>query len=186
MKYLWPLLFPMMAFGATEIDDARTSIQSLIRPLLPGSSKERPKGTEKFRVDACPKEKINWMNVLMMKEKATLNYKFQEGCDIEGTIEPKVFQSFPVSLKLRNIQNYNQVNTQNKVTAQIDSKPILNLEMREGFLIGPKSKVRFEADYKVQIDPMNPKKVDKNLGGELRISEINGKKVSIKEKILVE
>jgi hypothetical protein len=28
--------------------------------------------------------------------------------------------------------------------------------------------------------------VDKNLGGELRISEINGKKVNIKEKIMVE
>lgn len=74
----------------------------------------------------------------------------------------------------------------NKVTANLETKPILNLEMREGILSGKASRVKFEADYSVQINPVEDNVVQKNLGGEIRISEINGKKVSIKEKILVE
>lgn len=75
--------------------------------------------------------------------------------------------------------------SQNTITAQLESKPILNIAMRSGILSGNKNNVKFEADYQVQINPMSKKAIDKNLGGELRISEINGKKVNIKEKILV-
>jgi hypothetical protein len=75
----------------------------------------------------------------------------------------------------------------NKVTSTIESKPIMNLNMTDGVLHGKLGKVRFEADYQVQLDPMNREKpVEKNLGGELRITEIFGLKVSIREKIMVE
>jgi hypothetical protein len=186
MKLFAILFFPLMAMGSTEIEDAKTSVRSLIKPLLAGASKDRPKGTEKFRVDGCPKEKINWMNVLMMKEKASLNFKFQKNCDIQGKIEPQLFGPFPANLELRNLRSYQRIETQNTITATIDSKPILDLKMREGRLRGNKALVRFEADYQVQINPMNKNPVEKNLGGVLRISEINGKKVQITEKILVE
>jgi hypothetical protein len=186
MKYLLAVLIPTAVFAGTEIEDAKRSIQSLIRPLMAGGSKTRPKGTEKFRVDACEKKKIDWMGILMMHESAELNFKFKEGCDIEGTIVPKILQSFPATLNLRNIQSYSKIETMNKVTANLEAKPILNLEMREGVLSGKVSRVKFEADYSVQINPVENKVVQKNLGGEIRISEINGKKVSIKEKILVE
>ncbi len=186
MKYLLAVLIPTMALASPEIEDAKRSIMSLIRPLMAGASKVRPKGTEKFRVDGCEKKKIDWMGVLLMRESAELNFKFKEGCDIEGTIVPKVLQNFPAKLNLRNIQSYSMIETMNKVTANLETKPILNLEMREGLLTGKISRVKFEADYRVQINPMEDKVVQKNLGGEIRISEINGKKVSIKEKILVE
>lgn len=185
MLMFWLLLMPFITFAGSEIEDAKLSIKSLMTPILAGQSKTRPKGTEKFRVDACPRKKIDWMKVLMMKEEATLDYKFKAGCDIEGTIKPKVFQSFPVNLKLRNIRSYSKVSSQNTITALLESKPILNIAMRSGTLSGNKSHVKFEADYQVQINPMSDKAIDKNLGGELRISEINGKKVNIKEKILV-
>lgn len=184
------LLFITSAYSAPsdlEVADAKRSIQSLISPLLPGKSKERPKGTEAFRVDGCEKKKIDWMAVLMMKTTATVEFKFKEGCDVQGTIEPKVFQPFPANLDLRNIQSYNKVSTQNKITTTLESKPILNLNMVEGILTGKKGIVKFEADYQVQINPVDRKKpLEKNLGGELRITEIYGKKVSIKEKILVQ
>ncbi|WP_408096074.1 hypothetical protein ACJVC5_13610 [Peredibacter sp. HCB2-198] len=186
MQFLIVLLISFTTKATTEVEDAKRSIQELIRPLIAGASKTRPKGTEKFRVDGCDKTKINWMNVLMMKEKASVTYKFKEGCDIQGTIHPKVFQSFPAVLELRNIRSYNKVESQNKITAMLETKPILNLEMREGFLSGKTSKVKFEADYRVQLNPVNKNPVEKNLGGELRITEINGKKASIKQKILVQ
>lgn len=185
MQFLIILLISSSVMATTEVEDAKRSIQELIRPLIAGASKTRPKGTEKFRVDGCDKTKINWMDVLMMKQEASVTYKFKDGCDIQGTIKPKVFQSFPAALELRNIQSYNKVESQNKITAMLEAKPILNLEMREGHLTGKNSRVKFEADYKVQLNPVNKNPVEKNLGGELRITEINGKKASIKEKILV-
>lgn len=184
-----PVLIFLLSFSlvhaSQEVEDAKRSIRELIRPLIVGPQKSRPKGTEKFRVDGCEKTSINWMDVLMLKSEASLTYKFKEGCDIQGTIRPKVLQSFPATFELRNIQSYNKVESQNKITANLDTKPILNLEMREGRLSGKSAHVKFEADYQVQINPMTKNPVEKNLGGELRITEINGKKTLIKEKILV-
>jgi hypothetical protein len=183
------LLLPTLLFAATpkEISEAKKSIQSLIRPLLPGSDKKAPKEMGNFHVDECEKQKINWMDVLLMKSKPTLVYKFKEGCDIQGTIEPKIFQSFPAALELRHMESYNHIQTQNKVMASFETKPLMNLEMRSGELKGKKGLVKFEADYSVRINPMDKKNiVEENKGGEIRISEIYGEKVSIKENIKIE
>lgn len=185
MKYLLVLLIPGLAFATPEIEDAKRSIIALIQPLMAGNSSARPKGTEDFRVDQCEKKKINWMDVLLMKETAKLDFTFKEGCDIQGSITPKVLQPFAANLDIRNLRSYSRIETQNTVTANLETKPIMNLEMRDGVLSGKKDVVKFEADYRVRISPMEKKTVTENLGGELRISEINGKKVSIKEKILV-
>lgn len=185
MKYLLIFFFATSALGQTEVQDAKRSIEALIQPLMAGTSKKRPTGTEKFRVDKCEKHKINWMNVLLQKEEARMKFTFAPGCDIDGTIQPKVLQEFPANLDLRNLRSFKRVETINKVTANLETKPILNLEMRKGTLSGAKSKVLFEADYSVRINPVGDKTISENLGGELRISEINGKKVSIKEKIYV-
>ena len=104
MKFLLAVLIPAVVFAGTEIEDAKRSIKSLIRPLMAGGSKTRPKGTEKFRVDACEKKKIDWMGVLMMRQSAELKFKFKEGCDIEGTIIPKILQSFPAGFRRVRIQ----------------------------------------------------------------------------------
>jgi hypothetical protein len=184
------LFFISLTLGAAtikEIEEAKQSIRSLIRPLIPGSDKTPPKELGGFRVEGCEKHKIDWMGVLLMRTKAKLDYHFKEGCDIEGTITPAVFSPFPAKLKLRQLESYDLIETQNKITATLESKPVMNLEMREGVLTGKKGKVKFEADYEVVLNPMNKDQiVEKNRGGEIRISEIYGKKIAIKEKILVE
>jgi hypothetical protein len=185
MKFLLMLFFlPLLAIGDTEVEEAKQSIKALIQPLIGQNSTKRPKGTEKFSVEGCDKKKINWMNVLLMRETATLDFKFKKNCDIQGSITPRVIKPFPVNLDLRDLQSYSRVESTNTITADFQNKPILNLEMREGTLSG-KHKVIFEADYKVQINPIAKNPVEKNLGGELRILEINGKKTNIKEKIMV-
>lgn len=185
MKFFLLLLIPMTASASPQIEDAKRSIMSLIQPLMAGSSKTRPKGTEKFRVDECEKTKIDWKKVLLMQEKAVLHFKFKEGCDIQGDVEPKIFAPFKADLDLRNVESYSRIETKNKITADLDTKPILNLEMREGFLSGKLHKVKFEADYSVKINPLKKGAIEENRGGELRISEIDGKPVAIKEKIHV-
>ena len=189
MQILFLLLFslPLWSAPTSEVLKAKQSIEALIRPLIPGLAKGRPKALEKFRVDGCEKHKINWSEILMLRKSVTLDYKFKTGCDIQGSISPRPFLPFPAELDIRNIDSYNNVKSQNKITASLESRPIMVLEMREGLLTGKKGNVKFEADYQVQIDPMKPNSpVHKNLGGEIRITEIHGLTVSIKEKILVQ
>lgn len=183
MPLLMALFLSFTISAQTEIEDAKASLQSLIAPILVKSqAKPSPKG---FRIDKCEKKKINWMNVITMKEEVTLQFKFAPGCDIEGAFKPKVFTPFPVTLNLRNVKSFNKIITENRLTASFENPPILNLAITSGEMVGKKSKVKFEADYKIQINPLDPTNVGKNLGGELRIHEINGKKVNIKEKIFV-
>ncbi len=188
---LLPLLFTQMIYAASsvspEVKEATASIRSLISPLLPGKKKVLPGMMKDFRVDKCQTEKIDWTDVLLMRKPVTLNFKFLEGCDVEGTVMPKVFEAFPAQLKLRNLKLYDRIESSNKVSPTIESKPLMNIELRQGVLYGKSGKVKFEADYNVRINPLDTKKpIEKNLGGEIRISEIYGKKVSIKEKIYVE
>jgi hypothetical protein len=114
------LLSPLSA-GATriEVKEAVESVKSLIAPLLPGKNKKRPSGTENFRVDACERHDINWRDVLLLRSRPTLSFDFKEGCDIKGTVEPRVLTPFPAELELRNLRSYNRLETMNKVTSTI-------------------------------------------------------------------
>lgn len=186
MHYFFTLiLLVSIAQSATsrEVREARISIMALITPLIPGAvHKTSPAGN--FRIDKCEKFKINWVEVLLMQKDAVLNYSFKEGCDIEGTIKAKVLKEFPVHLKLRNLKQYTSIESSNKITVGLEQLPLLMLNMSEGKLTGKEGIVKFEADYQVQINPLNGK-VEKNRGGEIRISEIYDKKVNIKEKIIL-
>lgn len=180
------LAMPLWSASQKEINEARQSITTLIGQLIPGHAKTRPKGTEKFRVDQCPEHKVDWADVLLMKKTVTLSYRFSPGCDIQGDITPKMFTPFPASLDLKNLNPYQKVEAQNKIIASLESKPILLLEIRQGVLNAKKGAVKFEADYRVKINPLHTKEIiEENLGGEIRITEIFGQKTSIKEKVLV-
>jgi hypothetical protein len=189
VKFLIFLIITQTALATPtlEVEEAKKSLLAMIRPLLTNSKQIKESTLPKdFQLQGCDKHKINWMNVILMKEEAELKYVFKTGCDVEGTINPRIFRPFPVDLKLRNLASYHKISTQNTITASFESRPIMLLEMTAGELTGPKGVVKFEADYRVQLNPMNKENpVEKNLGGEIRISEIYGKKASIKEKILV-
>lgn len=185
MPLLIALFLSFTVAANREIEDAKASIESLIAPLVPHSKTSKSLPKNGFRVDKCEKKKINWFNVMTMKEEVTLNFKFAPGCDIEGSFKPKIFSPFPVTLTLRHIKSFNKMTSENRITAGLENPPLLNLTITGGELHGQKSKVKFEADYKLRINPLNPTGIEKNLGGELRIHEINGKKVSIKEKIYI-
>ena len=175
----------LLASSTRGLDEARESIRALIRPLLP-LSKEK-KTNSKFRIDGCKKHDIKWVEILTMREEVTLKYTFAPGCDIQGEIKPQVFRPFTSLLKVRNLASYKEAQSQNKVTASLESKPIVFIELREGLLSGTQGSVKFEADYQIRINPMNSKNpMDENLGGEIRIFEIHGKKTQIKEKIKIQ
>jgi hypothetical protein len=169
-----------------ELELAKKSIEALIRPLIPVKTKSRAQNG--FRVDECDKhQSIDWREVLLLQKDITLEYKFKEGCDIQGIIKPRVFTPFPADLNLRNLQKFVRVKSENKLTSSIESRPIMILEILSGTLFDHKGKILFDGEYRVQINPLSRKDfIEKNLGGEIRIKQIYGKEVSIIQKILIE
>jgi hypothetical protein len=184
---LFLILLPAaQASSSIEVEAAKKSVRALITPLLPGNTKTKNTSLKGFRVDTCERKKIDWMEVLLRKKEVTLEYDFRPGCDIKGITKPRVLESFPASFNLRNIETYSHIASQNRITATFETKPVLTLNVQEGVLQGKKGKVKFEADYRVRINPLKKDDpVEQNLGGELRIKEIYGAKVNIKEKIYV-
>lgn len=182
--FLFVFCLPLWSATTQEIEEAKRSIKTLIQPLLPGAKRTKPASLKNFNINGCEKFAINWRDVLMMRTSVVLQYKFKEGCDIEGAITPKLLQPFPVALTIRNLPPYTKLETENKITASLETKPIMNLEMRKGILTGQKGAVKFEADYQIQINPISDTEpVEKDLGGEIRITEIYGTKTNLREKI---
>lgn len=181
MKVL-PLIFmlPLFCQANTKISDAKESVSSLIAPLI-GEIKKK----NKFRVDQCQKEKINWSQVLLSPlSEYPLHFKFADGCDVDGTVNIKAFDKFPADLKLRNLSSFTELHSLNKFSMTLEAKPILNLEILEGKLTG-KNQVRFKASYSVRLNPTSSNGLNENLGGTITFTEINGKSVNITEKIYV-
>jgi len=181
------VIFTLNAYASNETEGAKKSLKALIAPILQGSGKSPKTLFKDFSVEKCEKYQINWMDVIMMRKSAALTYTFKPGCDIQGTVYPTVFKPFTTDLKLKNLDKFTHLVSENKITASLESKPIMNLEIRSAQLTGEKGVVKFEADYSVRIDPLKKANIiEENMGGEIRITEIYGKAVSIKEKIKID
>ena len=187
MKLLFlVLLISSNTYAQNEVEEAKKSIQALIQLLIPKKSVDEKHKTREFSLEKCEKYQINWLDVLLMKKSSKMTYTFKEGCDIEGELQPMILKPFFIDLKLKNLNSFNRLKAENKITAGLEEKPILFLEIRSAEMMGPKGVVKFEADYAVRIDPLKKNNmIEKNLGGEIRIKEIYGKSVSIKKKIMI-
>lgn len=172
------LMLPSLCEAKDQISEAKESIKTLITPLIRGE-----KSKSKFRVDSCQTEKIDWTKVLMNPLSShPVNYKFKEGCDVEGTVRLKAFDTFPAEFKLRNLDSYNKLVSQNKLDITLEAKPLLGLNILNGELTG-KNKVKFKATYKVRLNPTSKNGIQENLGGTITFTEINGKSTNLTEKI---
>lgn len=181
------LVLSARAYATSETEEAKKSLRALLTPILQKPVKDPKALIKDFSVANCDKHKINWMNVILMRESAALTYKFKPGCDIEGTVYPTIIKPFTTDLKLKNLQNFTHLISENKITASLETEPVMNLEVRSAKLTGAKGVVKFDADYAVRINPLEKKNpVTENMGGEIRITEIYGKPVSIKEKIKID
>ena len=172
-------------FASNEINPPKEAVSVLIQMLLHNTQNKNLSGHQ-FTTSKCEKYQINWMEVLLMKEKSAISFTFKDGCDIEGVIRPRVMVPFAINLKLKNLQDFDSLKSENKITSTLEEKPVLNLEVRSAILSSSKGTILFEADYRVRIDPLKKKDmIEENIGGEIRLLQIYGKQVKIKEKILL-
>jgi hypothetical protein len=186
MKILFCFFYlsSLMAADNPNVDAVRQSLRTMLTPILSKNLGSEVLGKSTFTIKDCEKANINWKKFLLFQEEFKLNLSFKEGCDVEGSVSPRPFSPFPAKLKVRNLYGFKELEMMNKMNSTLETNPVITLTITDGVLIGPKGKVRFEADYDVRIDPMNRENpVKEDLGGTVRINQVFGQKVSIKEKI---
>lgn len=190
MKILISLLFFAtfyVANASDEIHQARRSINALIDPILRKNALTFSANTQEFTLKDCEKHHIDWKQVLLTGGAATLKYTFAPGCDIEGVLHPVLLRNFTVDLKVKNLQDFDRLLADNKISATFEDRPVLNLAVRNARLMSKKGEIKFDADYAVKLDLTNKVNVvHEDLGGEIRLVEIYGKKVSQKEKFKID
>ncbi len=179
------LIFLLMTLASYAHDETVTttkSLETIMSSLTNHLKRNTVLKNESFRTDRCEKNKVVWTDVLMGKKIENIQYHFQEGCDLQGVVEPKIFQEFPLKLSLRNLP-FSLLESQNIIHAKIELNPILDVQMRRGHLTGNQLSVYFEADYQIRIKTIHSKIITEYIGGEIRINQINKKKVKIRKKI---
>lgn len=180
MKFLLLITFIIApTYAHTGIE--KNSIENLLAIILETTEASK-RNMNSFRVDQCERIKTNLQDLLSGNNKFIIHYKFKNGCDIEGKIQPKIFQPFFVELKLRH-PSYSYFEGQNTIRSDLQLNPTLDLEIRKALLRGQKSSVKFEVDYKFLPKILSGKYTLQPKGGEIRIFEINNKKVRIIKKI---
>lgn len=185
MHFFLILALSLPAFAASnqDISYAKKTIQTLLLPIM---AKTGQKPSHDFRIDQCEKYKIKIEDLLLSQKKMVIDYKFKDGCDLQGSISPKIMQEFPIKLDIRHAADFHQILSTNKITADLDFRPTMILESRSGLLKSKKGDVEFELDYRIKINAMaEGEDKHEDLGGEIRINKIFGEKVSIKEKIKI-
>lgn len=178
------LLSPLLAAENPNVAAVKQSLRTILAPILSKNLGKKDVGSSHFSIKECEKTKINWRKFLLLQDELKLNFSFKKGCDVEGTVGPKPFTPFPAKLAVRNLYGFKELETTNKLNSTLETNPIISLTISQGTLKGPNGDVQFEAEYDVRIDPLNREDpVKEDLGGTLKINQIYGKKVSIKEKI---
>jgi len=183
MPIVWLLFFTFFVYPSKH--DEENSIQS-IKLILRTITTERKTNQEKlnhFRIDNCQDPKINWAQILTSHSQASIKFKFKEGCDLNGEINPQFIKPFKINLDLRNLFHFTTFQSDNQISAILERHPILKLEITNGLLKGLNSEVKFNANYSIRIKSSNEMTKAEYLEGEIIITEINSRKIKIIHKI---
>lgn len=152
--------------------------KKVLKALLPFQGKSK---NSSFKIDQCKIDKNKWTMLLLAKQSFTEKLNFNKGCHVEGQYTTKMETPFPVNFKLKNLKNFEKVNFNFLIKLIYEPVPMIKVFMNNGTLKGKKDIIKFDVDYSAEIDPLSKGFIKKDLGGNIVINSINGKK--IKQKI---
>lgn len=169
----------------SSIKPQNATVSSALRQLLQLFSRKTLEVKEGFRVSQCDRNPMEWIKMALTKQPQTFQYKFQDGCDVEGTFTANFGQEFPLNLNLRNLFNYKQ--TQMTVLQQIQKgqKGIrYRFEAISGKLTSSAEKVEFTAWYEVELDILNGSPIHETQDGRVKILKVNDQPVNLEERLV--
>jgi hypothetical protein len=158
------ILYPIVSLAQKTQEKEVLSIASSLFPGLLSKQGKNP-----IKTQGCNFQKERWAMLLLTGESFKENIKFNKQCDIQGTFTVKRDQYFPVNFKIRNLKNYKSIKAHIKLNIEFEIQTLLVTRIKDAKLLG-KTPLVFGLEYKVAIDPMDPKNfVKKRLGGHLLI-----------------
>lgn len=141
-------------------------------------------GLVSFRFSGCEANPMEWIKMAVTKQPRTFSYQFKEGCDVEGSFTAAFEKEFPLSMKLKNLYDFNQ--TTMSVVQKI-SKGQKGLRYRfdalSGMLNSPSEKVEFKAWYEIEFNMFNGDPIPETQDGRLSILKVNGNPMQLEEKL---
>jgi hypothetical protein len=169
----------LLQASETKKEAAVPEVSELLKLLVPSKKRSRVKG---FDNSGCKTEEMKWFLFLAMKQPFTQTYKFAPKCQVDGVFNPKSDVFFDVNLKLRKFYNYKNVKMKLKVV--LDTSMLLTLTANDAVLKGKKN-IHFSATYKGKVKMEGSGVAFENLGGKVHIHQIDKKKVSISQPIVI-
>jgi hypothetical protein len=141
-------------------------------------------GLVSFRVSGCEANPVEWIKMALTKQPKTFRYQFKEGCDVEGSFTAAFEKEFPLSMKLKNLYNFNHagMNVVQKISK--GQKGIrYRFDALSGVLTSSEEKIEFKAWYDIEFNMFNGDPILETQNGRLTILKINGTPVEIEEKL---
>jgi hypothetical protein len=152
----------------------------LLRGLIPDFSSTQ---VTEFSTKECDVSILKWGMLFMMKKPFKQRYQFKKDCDIEGEIKIQLDRDFPVNLKLNDFKNYTSVSM--TLNISMDKRKKLTVSATNGVLNGPR-KIQFSGNYSGRVRISSSALEFINAGGYIDVSQIDGQKVNIRQKIIIQ
>lgn len=163
---LFSLILPFNSYASEK-----ASIEELLKKLF-----SHKVSKDQFKVHNCSFQESKWLTLLLGGPSFEEKLDFKKGCDLEGKFRPRMRESFELPLKLRNFNPYQDFKSTAQILMTLDFNPKLQINLKDAKLVGNKKEVVFDLIYSATVNPLNEDILEKDLGGELHIKSINGKK----------
>lgn len=155
-----------------------------IQQLLGILSRQNSNLNGTFVVSSCDKNPMAWIRMALTKSQQTFSYSFKDGCDVEGSFTGKFAAPFPMNMKLRNLNGFNQTNMEVTLDLKKGTRGLLySFKAIKGLVQSDADKVDFEAWYEIEVNPMTGAGIQETQKGEITIVSVNGEAMNLKEKL---
>jgi hypothetical protein len=135
-------------------------------------------GKGMFKVKGCDSRPADWLKGAMFNSPVQKSYMFGEACDVKGSFTANFMQEFPMSLDLRNLQDFTKTNMTLKMSINKSPQGIRYLfDVLDGFISAPTRNANFRVQYEVDINPMTGEANKSSQKGKVFLTKVNGKEV---------
>jgi hypothetical protein len=135
-------------------------------------------GKGMFKVKGCDSRPADWLKGAIFNSPVQKSYIFGEACDVKGSFTANFMQEFPMSLDIRNLQDFTKTNMILKMSINKSPQGIrYRFDVLDGFISAPTRNANFRVEYEVDINPMTGEANKSSQKGNVFLNKVDGKEV---------
>ncbi len=167
--------------------EAAAAFGGLVSTLLPVTKNS---GDMSFKVNGCTRwTDQDLIDFFLKKKSMQKSFTFKDGCDLQGSLTAGADQIIHGDFKVRNLRDVESAILTVKVEKafHFDTQEVeVGIVAQEGILTSPRGEqTKFRGSYTLVYHILK-KQLDNSEGGEIEITEYKGKKVSLKQRIILD